>query len=370
MNLTALLFIQSKSIPLLTILLSLAVSCNRPAADNRSAKSDKPKPQRIFSLEEPSMDDVFQINDTINFSIRNRKSSAQIDSTIVYLDGIIAISEVETPLVFSSISDFKKVGRQNLRIRIFYDDSLSQTITTRITLLSDSPPKELRFTKLRSIPHDPDAYIQGFFYFDGYLYEGTGRVGKSKIAKIDPADGTIIRERKLEADMFGEGITHYKNKIYQLTYQKKVGFVYELESFERIREFDLQTAEGWGLTTDNEHLIVSDGSSVLYFYHPEYFNQIKQLDVCNHRSLVTSLNELEYKNGSVWANIYGQQYLVRIDAESGKVTGTLDLSSLFPKDIPNDYEHVLNGIAYNSDDQTLFVTGKLWPVIYEIKVGE
>jgi glutaminyl-peptide cyclotransferase len=369
MNLTSLLFVQSKPLAFFTVLLTLAFSCN--SSNNKIATGGKkPKQQKLFTLQSPILDDVYQINDTINFTIKTKKNNAQVDSTLVYLDGVSIRSEVKSPLAFSSISDFIKVGRQNLRLRIFYDDSLSQTITTRITLLSDIQPTELKFTQLRSIPHDPDASTQGLFYHEEYLYEGTGQETKSKIVKIDPENGNIIRERKLEPELFGEGIALYNDQIFQLTYKKKVGFVYDLETFERIREFDLQTAEGWGLTTNGEHLIVSDGSSALYFYQPEYFNQVNQLDVCNKGALVTSLNELEYTNGSIWANIYGRKYLVRIDAATGKVTGTLDLSSLFPKDIPEDYAHVLNGIAFNSDRQTFFVTGKLWPLIYEIKINE
>ncbi len=370
MNPTVFLLLHPKSISFLTVLLTLTLSCNSSNKEIATNQSGKPKPQRIFSLEEPAIDDVFQINDTIHFLIKNRKNTVEVDSSVVFVDGTPLLSITDSPLSFSSISDFKKVGRQNLRIRIFYNDSLSQTLTSRITLLSDLQPAGLTFRKIRSIPHDPEAYTQGLFYHDGFLYEGTGRENKSKIIKTDPSDGKIIIERKLEPELFGEGIALYKDQIYQLTYRKKVGFVYDLKTFERIREFNLQTSEGWGLTTDNKHLIVSDGSSVLYFYDPEYVNQVNQLDVCNDRSLVTSLNELEYIDGSIWANVYGKQYLVRIDAATGKVTGTLDLSSLYPKGIPVDYEHVLNGIAYNSDQHTLFVTGKLWPVIYEIEIAE
>lgn len=359
-----------KSITLLLVLLTLSLSCNSSNKETANNESTKPGQQRIFSLDAPDIDDVFQINDTIRFLIKNRKNTVEVDSSVVFVDGTQILSITDSPLSFSSSSDFIKVGRQNLRIRIFYNDSLSQTLTTRITLLSDLQPEGLSFRKIRSISHNPEASTQGLFYHDGFLYEGTGRENKSKIIKTDPSDGKIIMERKLEPELFGEGIALYKDQIFQLTYRKKVGFVYDLETFERIREFDLQTSEGWGLTTDNKHLIVSDGSSVLYYYDPDYFNQVGQLEVCNDRSIVTNLNELEFINGSIWANVYGQQYLVRIDASTGKVTGTLDLSSLYPKGIPVDYAHVLNGIAYNSDKQTLFVTGKLWPVIYEIKIGE
>lgn len=370
MKLSSLQYIQSKFITFFTILFTFSISCNSSDKKVTTYNSNKPKSQKIFIIESPVMDEVHQINEPIHFILNKRKNTVTVDSTVIYVDGKLIRSEVESPLNFSSLSDFKKVGRQNLRIRIFYNDSLTQTISTRITLLSDRTPAELKFKVVRSIPHSTESYTQGLFYHKGFLYEGTGKEEKSKILKIDPENGDVLLQRKLEPDIFGEGITLYNNQIFQLTYTKKVGFVYDLETFERIREFDLQTAQGWGLTTDDHHLIVSEGSSMLYFYDPEYFSQTNQLDVCSDKSLVTSLNELEYINGEIWANVYGRHYIVRIDAETGKVTGTLNLSTLFPKDIPEDYEHVLNGIAYNSDNQTLFITGKFWPVIYEIEVFE
>lgn len=370
MNLSTLLYIQSKFFTFFAILFTFSISCNSSDKKVTAYSSEKPKSQKIFIVESPVMDDVHHIDDTIHFIINNRKNTVTVDSTAIYVDGKLIRSEAESPLNFLSLSDFKKVGRQNLRIRIFYNDSLSQTLSARITLLSDLTPSEFKFRVVRSIPHSTESYTQGLFYHKGFLYEGTGKEEKSKILKINPVNGDVILERKLDPGIFGEGITLYNNQIFQLTYTKKVGFVYDLETFERIREFDLQTAEGWGLTTDGQHLIVSEGSSMLYFYDPEYFSQVNQLDVCSDKSLVTSLNELEYIRGEIWANVYGRHYIVRIDAETGKVTGTLNLSTLFPKDIPEDYEHVLNGIAYNSDNQTLFITGKFWPVMYEIEVFE
>jgi glutamine cyclotransferase len=370
MNFSVFFFIPSKSAGYLAAFLALAISCNNSSKGPSLQQSNKPKHQKIFYLESPILDDVYQINDTLHFTIKERKNITHVDSTIVSVDGKPVRSETGSPLAFLSLNDFFKVGRQNIRIRIFYNDSLSEILTTRITLLSDFVPQKLKYRKIREIPHDENSFTQGLFYHQGFLYEGTGREGKSKLMKIDPADGKILRERKLEEDIFGEGITCYKNQIFQLTYREKIGFVYDLATFDRIREFDLQTAEGWGLTNNEAQLIVSDGSSFLYFYHPEFFNQVNQLDVCTDQSLITGLNELEYINGSVWANVYGRKHLVRIDAISGRVTGILDLSTLFPREIPEDYEHVLNGIAYNSDTHTFFITGKLWPAIFEISIYE
>jgi glutamine cyclotransferase len=128
--------------------------------------------------------------------------------------------------------------------------------------------------------------------------------------------------------------------------------------------------EGWGLTNDSVNLIVSDGSSVLYFYDPEYFTQVDQLDVCDNKGLATALNELEYVSDVIWANVYGKPFILKIDAKTGKVLASLNLETLFPKKMPRDMDHVLNGIAYNPDNNTYFVSGKYWPVMYEIRIIE
>jgi len=147
-----------------------------------------------------------------------------------------------------------------------------------------------------------------------------------------------------------------------------VGFVYNLETFELIRKFSMQTREGWGLTTDGQYLIVSDGSSLIYYYDREYFTQTNQLDVSDQKELVGKLNELEYVNGYIWANIYGKSWIVKIESKTGIIKAQIDLKNIFPKGMPVSYDYVLNGIAYNPDNNTFFITGKLWPVIYEIKI--
>ncbi|MBA7552499.1 hypothetical protein ES705_45063 [subsurface metagenome] len=280
----------------------------------------------------------------------------------------MAVTQADNYFNLAGNSLTSRVGRQNLRIKVFYLDSLTQILTTRITVLSDEAPSAFRYRIVKQIPHDQEAFTQGLVYYDGLIYEGTGQHGKSRLMKIDPENGTILLERKLGNEFFGEGIVIYERNIFQLTYKSMLGFVYELESFEQIRQFDLQTAEGWGLTTDGHSLIVSEGSSMLYFYDPKYFNQVNHLDVCDNKGLVTSLNELEYVNGTIWANVYGEKFIVQIDAHTGIVIGKLDLTAIIPGDLPEEYSHVLNGIAYNPDNRTFYITGKLWPLIYEIEI--
>jgi glutaminyl-peptide cyclotransferase len=355
-----------KMLLILNLIISLLFACNAGLQDPKGKIESKPI--KTFILTSPSMDHLYSFTDSIQFEITINKRDIHPDSTLVFISGKQLTAEVKSPVSFERTFLFSKTGRQDLRIKVYYNDSLSQTLTSRVTILSDIEPATLNYRIVGQIPHDPTAYTQGLFYFKGKLYEGTGLKERSRLMKIDPQTGKIILDRHLGDEYFGEGITRWNDKIYQLTYQQKVGFVYELASFEQIREFDLQTMEGWGLTNDENSLIVSDGSSVLYFYDPEYFSQLDQLDVCDNRGLSTRLNELEYTDGIIWANVYGEQYVLKIDAESGKVLAKLNLETLFPKETPHDLDHTLNGIAYASDRKTFFVTGKQWPVMYEIEI--
>jgi glutamine cyclotransferase len=343
-------------------------SCNAGPKDTAANLTEKPR--KAFTLTAPKLDYVCSFNDSIHFRIKPARNDYTPDSVQVFLAGKKVPRKIATPLAFSLKLPFSKVGRQNLRLVVYYNGSLIQELPTQITVLSDIEPAILNYKVIRNLPHDADAYIQGLFWYQGYLYEGTGLPRKSKLMKIDPVDGKITMEYKMGSEFFGEGITRWKNTIYQLTYQEKVGFVYNLATFEQIREFNLQTMEGWGLTADDQNLIVSDGSSVLYFYDPDYFSQVNQLDVCDNKGLVTLLNELEYAQKAIWANVYGKPYILKIDPQTGKVLGRLNLEALFPKNIPRDMDHVLNGIAFDPSSATYFVTGKFWPVMYEIRIIE
>ena len=357
-----------KSLAGIFLCIAFFFSCN--AGPKNTGAEIQRKPKKAFTLIAPELDYVCSIKDSIHFVMDANRKSLQTDSVQVFVNGIKITTETASPLKFLRKSPFIRVGRQNLRFVVYYNDSLNQTLSTRITVLSDIQPAGLTYEAIRSIPHSADAYIQGLFYYNGFLYEGTGKEHRSRLMKIDPKDGKIIMQRKIGDQYFGEGITRWKNSIYQLTYMEKVGFVYDISTFRQIREFNLQTMEGWGLTNNDKNLIASDGSSVLYFYDPEYFIQVDQLDVCDNKGLATQLNELEYVPDVVWANVYGQPYIVKIDLKNGKVLARLNLEALFPKDVPRDMDHVLNGIAYNPDKNTFFVTGKFWPVMYEIRILE
>jgi len=217
------------------------------------------------------------------------------------------------------------------------------------------------------IPHDYQAYTQGLVFDSGYLYEGTGRRGHSSLRKVDPSNGAVINLHPLADELFGEGITIYDNKIYQLTWQAYTGFVYDKDTFLLMEEFFYNT-EGWGITHNNKNLIVSDGSANLFFLDPITFEVTNQIEVTGAQGPVDKLNELEYINGEIFANVLYSNKIARINPQNGKISSWIDLTGILGGEKIDYAIDVLNGIAYDHKNDRLFVTGKYWPKIFEIKL--
>ena len=215
--------------------------------------------------------------------------------------------------------------------------------------------------------HDPEAFTQGLVFVDGFLFEGTGLRGRSSLRKVDLLTGRILQYRNLPAHFFGEGITVYHNKVIQLTWRSHQGFVYDKDTFQLLGTFPYPT-EGWGITHDGEHLIMSDGTSTLYFLDPHTYKEMRRINVRNPGGPVSNLNELEYVQGLILANIWRTDMIVQISPDTGDIVGWIDLRGLLG---PEDRFHrvdVLNGIAYDQRNDRLFVTGKLWPSLFEIEL--
>ncbi len=204
-------------------------------------------------------------------------------------------------------------------------------------------------------------------FADGVLYEGTGLRGQSGLRKVDLKTGNILRVRQLSAHFFGEGITIYGNRVIQLTWRAKVGFVYDRQTFQLLDTFNYPT-EGWGITHDGRSLIMSDGTSTLYFLDPQTFQEVDRLKVHTRDGPVSRLNELEYVQGEIYANVWKTDRIARISPESGEVVGWIDLEGLLRPEDRNSRIDVLNGIAYDVKNDRLFVTGKLWPKLFEIEL--
>ncbi|MBN1794339.1 MAG: glutaminyl-peptide cyclotransferase [Candidatus Omnitrophica bacterium] len=233
--------------------------------------------------------------------------------------------------------------------------------------LNGTPPRQYTYRIVNRYYHDRHAFTQGLTYEDGFLYEGTGIKGHSTLRKIDLETGRILRRKKLSSLYFGEGITFCNNVIVQLTLSGRRGFVYNRDTFEMLRHFEYPT-EGWGITFDGTHLIMSDGSSTLYFLDSATFKGERKIEVFDDRGPVRNLNELEYIEGEVYANVLNTDRIARISPETGRVTGWIDLRGLLSTEERSGTTDVLNGIAYDAGRKRLFVTGKLWPSLFEIEL--
>ncbi|MDR3236358.1 MAG: glutaminyl-peptide cyclotransferase [Prevotellaceae bacterium] len=231
------------------------------------------------------------------------------------------------------------------------------------------PPKQYTYKVVRSYPHSINAYTQGLFFYNGALYESSGQYGYSNFKKSNLSNGKILQILNIPRQYFAEGACVLNNKIYVLTWQEHKCFVYDVHTFREIGTFQYPT-EGWGLTTDGKQLIMSDGSEHLYIRDPNTFAEIRRITVTNNNRPLRYLNELEYINGEIWANVYTSNYIVRINPDNGKVTGVIDLANLLPRNLRTSKTDVLNGIAYDEAHKRIVVTGKNWSKMYEITLQE
>jgi glutamine cyclotransferase len=245
----------------------------------------------------------------------------------------------------------------------------SEAITNRAN--KNGPERELvptfEYEIVHVYPHDPDAFTQGLSFQDGNLLESTGEVGRSSLRRVELETGKVLQQVDVPAPYFAEGITFLKGKIYQLTWQHQVGFIYDAWTFEKIGTFNYQ-GEGWGLTNDGQSLIFSDGTNRVRFLDPDNFQVRKTIAVFENNTPLNEINELEYVQGEIYANIWHADRIARIEPQTGRITGWIDLRELLPPNEVQDEEAVLNGIAYDETSGRLLVTGKLWPKLFEIRL--
>jgi glutamine cyclotransferase len=278
--------------------------------------------------------------------------------------------DFESRLIGSALVLALVVGCANTHVEA---NTSARTSTEPTTIAKQLEPEDPQvpvwgYEVVNVYPHDPKGFTQGLVYEDGYFLEGTGLNGESSLRKVEIATGKVLKKVVLDAKYFGEGITLLKGKIYQLTWQTKIGFVYDLKSFEKVGSFKYGS-EGWGITHDGEKLIMSDGTATLYFLDPETLKEVGHIEVKDGANPVYYLNELEYVKGEIFANVWQTNTICRIDPKTGKVLGWIDLTGLLKPEHQGSHEvDVLNGIAYDPKGDRLFVTGKLWPKVYEIKL--
>ncbi|UKT63150.1 glutaminyl-peptide cyclotransferase [Pedobacter mucosus] len=295
----------------------------------------------------------------------------KVDSVVYLIDTIRIISKLDTAGVSLKTAGLK-LGNHLLTAKIFGGGE-SEDLTSNINVLSNKAPVEYTYKIISTMPHDTSSYVEGLEYHDGFFYESAGDYGHSSLRKVEPSTGKVVQKTDLDKQYFGEGITVVDNKIIQLTYKEKVGFVYDKSTFKKLSEFAYLTGrEGWGLAFDGQKILNTDGSNTIFFLDKNNYSKIGSIDVFDDKGAIQNLNELEVIDGKIYANIYTTDTIVIINPESGAVESSINLSGLLPADyFKNDdakANNVLNGIAYDKAGKRLFVTGKKWPKIYEIKI--
>ena len=216
-------------------------------------------------------------------------------------------------------------------------------------------------------PHDRGAFTEGLLFQDGVLFESTGLNGRSSLRRVDLNSGNVLQRTEVPSQYFAEGLAALNGKLYQLTWKSQIAFVYDLQTFKPEGQFSYE-GEGWGLTTDGHWLIMSDGTDQIRFLDPATFQEVRRITVTARGQPVNRLNELEYVNKEIFANVWGADYVVRIDPETGRVVGVIDFTGLLPNQDRDEHTDVLNGIAYDPASDRLFVTGKCWPKLFEVRL--
>lgn len=341
-----------------SVLISLT-SCNNT---EESANS-------LFGLEIRQDSDKLHAGTPLSVQIESKKDR-KIDS-VVYHSFNKSFSTSEIDKTYKIPTDNEKLGQHILRAEIF-SAKQKYIIQHSIVLLADKAPKVYTYEILEEYPHDIKAFTQGLeFYKDDILYESTGQYGESSLRKVDLKSGEVLEKVDLQAQYFGEGLTILNEKIYQLSWRENIGFIYDLNTLEQLKTFSYQNSrEGWGICNDGEYFYKSDGTERIWRLDPETMQELDNIQVYTNTGRVREINELEWIDGKIFANIYTRNAISIIDPNTGKLEGVIDLSPLIKEVKRHPNLDVLNGIAYRGEKDIIYVTGKNWNKLFKIKVIE
>lgn len=343
----------------------LSVGCNK----------DKKNENSSFSIDSSTLKQAYSLNEALPLSIKNTENKA-IDSVAYFINDIkIATSKGNAVLNYALSKE--KFGSKEIKAIVYSGGSSSEN-TIKIDVFSDIQPVIWDYTIVNTYPHDIGAYTQGLEFYGDKLIESTGngegrsgKRGKSSVRIVNPKTGEALKKVELEDRIFGEGATVLNDKLYQLTYKNNEGYVYNIHTLEKEKTLPyFQKMEGWGLTNDGTHLYMTDGSDKVYILNPADFSKIDYFTVSTNRGTVYNVNELEWVNGKIYANFYGQDAIGVFDPKNGAVDAVINLSDLRSKVTQHEDLDVLNGIAYNKKTDTFFVTGKNWDKMFEIKINK
>lgn len=349
-------------------LLLLVSSCGENTEQDKPSETEiiQPTSVKITSVEGLLNNQKLTIGDTIKVRIL-ATGDAKVDSSLMTLGGNKVVATGDR--LEMTTSDLLP-GKHTIRVEATSTNGKEVHIFA-VEMLSDIVPTEYTYQRVTYYTHDPNAFTEGLFYHNGFLYENTGQNGESSLRKVELETGRVLEQVFLRDQYFGEGIALWKDMIFQLTYRAREGFVYTIDGFEQIKSFNFatETSEGWGMTTVDDKLVMSDGSENLYFLDPETLTESKRLKVYDNNGPLKNINELEYIDGIIYANVWLTDYLVTIDLSTGKVLSKIDLTGLMNAQTSRLVKE-LNGIAYDHNGKRLFVTGKYWPRLYEIRLIE
>lgn len=322
----------------------------------------------LFSIASKDLKQVYKPNESVILSIENAEN-ATIDSVVYYSNDVKLGSSLNNK-VFNFQLNKLQFGLQDIKAEVHYEGKKADCVTS-FELVSNITPKlyeAKNYTILNTFKHDSTAYTQGLEFYNGILLEGTGQNGESTLRKTDYKTGKISKSVPLSPDYFGEGITVFNGKIYQLTWQNKIGFIYNAATLVQEKTFTyFADIEGWGLTHNDKHLIMSDGTNKIHFLDPETQKLVRSINVYSDTNAIPEINELEWIDGKIWANIYQKDVVIIINPENGAVEAVINFGDLKLK-VTNTNKEVLNGIAYNPSTKTVFITGKDWDKMFEIKL--
>lgn len=306
---------------------------------------------------------TIQVNKPLKI-LAKEKNGKPIDSIQYFING----KSISNPNSID-INRFK-LGKQALSATVFYEGK-QRKINNTIYFMASKPPVVYNYKIVNEYPHDRKAFTQGFEFHNGFFYESTGEYGKSTLRKVEIETGKVIQKIDIDKQYFAEGMTIYKDKIYQLTWQKNKGFIYNLETFKLEKTFDYgQSKQGWGLTHNNKMLIKTDGTERIWFLDPETLKEVSYIEAYTNSRKAENLNELEYINGKIYANLWQKNSILIINPKNGAIEGIVNLKGLQSKADQKGDDNVLNGIAYDEENDRLFVTGKKWIKVFEIKITD
>jgi glutaminyl-peptide cyclotransferase len=335
------------------------------SCSNKPGRSRKP----IINLNiEPSRK-YYVTGDSAVIAVKIKISEGELETAKIYFNNKLIGQKNEMEFRFQ-LGKFIETGQQTIKIQAIKKDGVENLRSSAIMVYSDIAPQMKNYKIVKQYPHSVKSFTQGLEFLNGFLYEGTGENGSSGLYKVNLYSGNAVMSKKIDEKYFGEGITILNEKIYQITYKTQIGFVYKLENFALIDSFKYASAEGWGLTNDGKNLIMSNGTNQLTWLNQSDFSVVKTIQVADNKGLVKNLNELEYINGKILANLWQTDLIAEIDPESGKILSYINLKGLLSIMYQQQAERidVLNGIAYDNKSGKLFVTGKLWPKLFEIEL--